>query len=84
MELEQSPQEYFKDLVESAIDHQHIRTDDIVTFYLVNLLVNCIESEKLYKYDEPLAITFSKAFQSSSISQGVIFRQVGDFSLYLS
>ncbi len=84
MKLEQSPQEYFKNLVESAIAHQHIETDDIAKFYLVNLLVNCIESEKMDMSDEPLAITFSKAFQSSSVKQGIILRRVGDFSLYLS
>lgn len=84
MKFEQSPQEYFKNLVESAIDHQHIETDDIAKFYLVNLLVNCIESEKTNISDEPLAITFNKAFQSSSVKQGIILRQVGDFSLYLS
>ena len=84
MKLEQSPQEYFKDLVESAIHHQHVKTDDTAKFYLVNLLVNSIESKKMHMSDEPLAITFSKAFQRSSAKQGVILREVGDFSLYLS
>ena len=84
MRLEQSPTEYFKDLVESAIDHQHLEADEMVRFYLVQLLVNSIESAKVYTDDEPLAIAFGKAFQTGLVKQGMILRQIGDFSLYLS
>ncbi|MFQ5901872.1 MAG: hypothetical protein ACE5IH_09990 [Thermodesulfobacteriota bacterium] len=81
---EESSTEYFKELVESAIRHQSVHTDEMVKFYIVNLLVNCIESEKFYEHDEPIAITLNKALQASFAEQAVIFRHIGDIALYIS
>ena len=35
---EQTPTEYFKELVESSLSRQHVRAGDLTEFYLVNLL----------------------------------------------
>lgn len=80
----QSSTEYFKELVENAIEHQGVTASEMVRFYIVNLLASCVESENLYKHDEPLAITFTRATQASFAEQVIIFRHVGDFSLYIS
>ena len=34
----ESPVEYFRELVESAMRHQHLATHELTSFYLVNLL----------------------------------------------
>ena len=81
---EQSSTEYFKRLVEQAFKHQHVDTNVMVSFYIVNLLVRCIAAEETSNGDEPLAITFTKATQSSLAEQSIIFRRIGDLSLYLS
>ena len=81
---EQSSTEYFKGLVEQAFKHQHVDTNVMVSFYIVNLLVKCIAAEETSNGDEPLAITFTKATQSSLAEQSIIFRRIGDLSLYLS
>ncbi|MCP3677816.1 MAG: hypothetical protein GY721_09565 [Deltaproteobacteria bacterium] len=81
---EQSSTEYFKELVEQAFKHQHVDTNVMVSFYIVNLLVKCIAAEETSHGDEPLAITFTKATQSSMAEQSILFRRIGDLSLYLS
>jgi hypothetical protein len=81
---EQSSTEYFKGLVEQAFKHQHVDTNVMVSFYIVNLLVRCIAAEETSNGDEPLAITFTKATHSSLAEQSIIFRRIGDLSLYLS
>ena len=35
---EQTPTEYFKELVESALARQHVQAGDLTEYYLVNLL----------------------------------------------
>ncbi|MFQ5586720.1 MAG: hypothetical protein ACE5GF_07860, partial [Thermodesulfobacteriota bacterium] len=67
-----------------AIKHQHVTTDKMVSFYLVNLLVKCIDAEEFHSNEEPLAIVFNRATQSSLAEQSIIFRRIGDLSLYLS
>ncbi len=70
---EQSSTEYFKRLVEQAFKHQHVDTNVMVSFYIVNLLVKCIAAEETSRGDEPLAITFTKATQSSMAEQSILF-----------
>jgi len=81
---EQSSTEYFKELVESAIKHQQVTTDETVRYYIVNLLVKCVDADELHDDDEPLAITFNKATRASLSKQSMIYRRIGDLSLYLS
>ena len=35
---EQTPAEYFKELVDSALARQHVQAGDLTSYYLVNLL----------------------------------------------
>jgi len=81
---EQSSTEYFKEMVESAIRHQKVTTDVMVSYYIVNLLVRCVKADELHDDDEPLAIIFNKATSASLAEQSVIYRRIGDLSLYLS
>lgn len=79
--------EYFKELVDTAMDHQDIETDESVAFYIVNLLSEYIETEKSFPEeasDEPLIMLLNSAMNSEYNERIRKFKQVGDFSLFVS
>ncbi len=38
----ESAVEYFKELVEAAVERQRLEADELTSFYVVNLLVGCV------------------------------------------
>ncbi|OGL38313.1 MAG: hypothetical protein A2042_08655 [Candidatus Schekmanbacteria bacterium GWA2_38_11] len=81
--------EFFKESVSIAIEKQKIKTNEIVEFYIVNLLSEFGSIKKVYERDkneenEPIAILFLKTFHSSLSEQIKGFKKVGDFSLFIS
>lgn len=80
----ESPAEYFKELVESAIYHQHLAATALTSFYLVNLLTGFVHIDRSTEGDEPLGIRFTKALQSGGVRQRDELRGVGDHSLFIS
>lgn len=79
--------EYFKDLVEKAMDRQEIHTDETVTFYIVNLLSECVKTEVSFpegSNDEPLIMLLNHALKSDYGGRVRRFKQIGDFSLFIS
>ena len=81
----ETPSEYFRELVESALHHQHLATRDLTTFYLVNLLTGFMHVDRAdADDDEPLGVRFAKALQDGGIRQRDGLRQVGDLSLFIS
>jgi hypothetical protein len=84
---EQTPTEYFKDLVESALARQHIQAADLTEYYLVNLLCQYIRldgASGLGDAGEPLAVRLARALQSGGLEQRARLRSLGDFSLFMS
>lgn len=84
---EQTPTEYFKDLVESALARQHVQAADLTEYYLVNLLCQYIRSDassSLGDEGEPLAVRLARALQSGGLEQRARLRRLGDFSLFMS
>lgn len=84
MQIETTPTTYFKDMVDTAIKHQHVKTDIVVEFYLVNLLTDFVNAEKIKKINEPIAIVMYKALNSGLNEQCALFKEIGDSSLYIS
>ena len=41
----QAPAEYFKELVESALERQHVQAADLTAYYLVNLLCQFVRPD---------------------------------------
>ena len=41
----ESPTEYFRELVESAMQHQRLTAGEHTSFYIVNLLTGCLHIE---------------------------------------
>ena len=81
----ESPTEYFRELVESAMHHQHLEADELTSFYVVNLLTGCIHLDRSPGADDqPLGVKLVKALQAAGVAQRDALRQVGDASLFIS
>ena len=81
----ESPTEYFRDLVETAMQHQRLAARELTSFYLVNLLAGFIRVDHpAAAVDEPLGVRFAKALQTAGIQQRDALRKVGDLSLFIS
>lgn len=84
---EQTPAEYFKDLVASSLARQHIQAADLTEYYLVNLLCQYVrlDAAAAAREDgEPLAVRLARALQSVGSEQRARLRSLGDFSLFMS
>ena len=84
---EQSPAEYFKELIESALARQHLQAGDLTTYYLVNLLCQFVRLDAATGADdhaEPLALRLGRALESGGMEQRLRLRRLGDFSLFVS
>jgi hypothetical protein len=82
----ESPAEYFKELVETAIEHQHVAVRELTSFYLVNLLTGFVQFERSSSStaDEPLGVRLTRALQTGGSRQRDGLREVGDLSLFIS
>jgi hypothetical protein len=81
----ESPSEYFRELVESALQRQHLAAGELTSFYLVNLLAGFVHFERSPAAgDEPLGVRLAKALQAAGVRQRDGLRQVGDLSLFIS
>ena len=79
----ETPMEYFKDLVESAIERQGVLSSEEATFYLVNLLAGFVSPEPpggRSLLDEPLAVRLARALQTGGVQQREGLRRVGDLA----
>ena len=82
----ESPIEYFRDLVESAMQHQHLAARETTSFYLVNLLAGFVHVDRSSAVGDevPLGVRFARALQEGGARQRDGLRQVGDESLFVS
>ena len=87
---EEKPVEYFREMVNTAVEDLHIHANEEVIFYIVNLLAEFLKIENLYmdldpKADEePLTVLLEKALNSDQNEQIMRFKHLGDFSLFIS
>jgi len=82
----ESPAEYFKELVETALEHQQVAVRDLTSFYLVNLLTGFVHFDRSSAgaADEPLGMRLARALQAGGSRQRDGLREVGDLSLFIS
>ena len=82
----ESPAEYFKELVETALERQHVAVRDLTSFYLVNLLAGFVHFDRpaAGTADEALGIRLARALQAGGSRQRDGLREVGDLSLFIS
>jgi hypothetical protein len=84
---EQTPAEYFKDLIESALSRQHLRATELTSYYLVDLMCRFMRPDRRIPFHEepgePLALRLARALESGGLEQRARLRNLGDFSLFM-
>ncbi len=79
--------EYFRGLVEEAMDHQHVDADELTAGYVVHMLSMFARrdghTESAFS-NEPLAMRLGQALETGGSRQRALLREVGDASLFIS
>lgn len=81
---DQTPAEYFKELVDAALARQRVPAGDLTTYYLVNLLCQFVRLQGTPEADQPLALRLQHALQTGGVEGRSRLRRLGDFSLFVS
>lgn len=85
----ESPIEYFKELVEDALSHQHLQADEMTTFYVVNLLAGFVRidrgvAEGVGPDGEALGVRLLRSLEADDSRNRAALRRVGDLTLFIS
>jgi hypothetical protein len=80
----ESTTEFFRELVEAAMQNQHVEAHELTSYYVVNLLAGFVHSDAQTVDEEPLGPRLARALQSAGAAQRCALRQVGDQSLFIS
>lgn len=82
----ESPTDYFRELVEAAMQNQHVSAQELTTFYVVNLLAAFVRFDRspAAGEDEALGVRYARAMQAAGVAQRDGLRKVGDTSLFIS
>jgi hypothetical protein len=81
----ESAVEYFKELVDGAMEHQRLEADEHTAFYVVQLLAGFMQQPASDSgADAPLAIQLARALESGGVRQRLGLKQIGDVSLFVS
>jgi hypothetical protein len=86
--VDQTPTEYFRELVESALSRQQLRPNELTSYYLVDLLCRFVRPDQRIPFGDdtgqPLALRLGRALGSGGMEQRARLRNLGDFSLFMS
>jgi hypothetical protein len=85
--VSKSAQEFFRDLVSDALAHRGTKVQEATEFYLVNLLAQYLERERLFaggKSPEPLALILKHALEGDHQARWRNLKKLGDTSLFVS
>jgi hypothetical protein len=79
----ESAVEYFKDLVDRALTHQGVATQELTSYYVVQLLAGFLQQPE--NLDEgPLSVRLVQALESGGMRQRASLKQIGDLSLFIA
>jgi len=79
----ESPTEFFRELVEAAMQNQRVSAHELTSFYVVNLLTGFVHADSRTG-DAPLCTKLARALQAAGSAQRDDLRSVGDQSLFFS
>jgi hypothetical protein len=86
-----SAKEYFRDLVVDALAHRQLRIQEATEYYLVNLLSENLQRERLFAPEptgetglEPLALILKRALEGDREARWRNLKRLGDTSLFVS
>jgi hypothetical protein len=89
--LDQSPQEFFRELVSGTLAHRRLRVQEGTEFYLVRLLARFLEREELFAPTpegssevEPLALLLLRALEEGRRQRREGLKRLGDTSLFVA
>ena len=80
----ESPTEFFRELVETAMQNQRVSAHELTSFYVVNLLTGFVHGDARPDDGEPLGTRLARALQTAGVAQRDCLRKVGDQSLFIS
>ena len=82
----ESAVEYFKELVDVALSHQRLNTQELTTYYVVQLLASFLQRPLTddTRDDTPLAVRLAQALESGGARQRVTLKEIGDVALFVS
>jgi hypothetical protein len=82
----ESAVEYFKELVDGAIEHQRLHATELAAYYVVQMLAAFAErpATDAGVAQTPLALRLAEALDSAGTKQRTGLKQVGDVSLFMS
>jgi hypothetical protein len=85
---EQTPVEFFKDHIESAMARQRLHAKGLTSYYLVDLLCRFTRPDTRIPFNDdstaPLALRLKRALDAAGMEQRARLRNLGDFSLFMS
>jgi len=83
---QESAVEYFKELVDGALTHQGLATQELTAFYVVQLLTSFLQRPASGDAEDqmPLAVRLAQALETGGVRQRESLRQIGDVSLFIS
>ena len=82
----ESAVEFFKELVDVALSHQRLNTQELTAYYVVQLLASFLQrplSEDRSDHT-PLALKLAQALESGGARQRVTLKEIGDVALFAS
>ena len=82
----ESAVEYFKELVDVALSHQRLNTQELTAYYVVQLLASFLQRplNDDTRDDPPLALRLAQALESGGARQRVTLKEIGDVALFVS
>lgn len=75
--------EFFKELVDGALAHQHVVATEMTSFYVVQLLTGYLQ-RPVAEGEAPLALQLAEALERGGSQQRESLRRIGDRSLFIS
>jgi hypothetical protein len=82
----ESAVEYFKELVDGALSHQGLATQELTAFYVVHLLTSFLQRPASGDHadETPLGFRLAQALESGGIRQRTRLKHIGDVALFVS
>ena len=82
----ESAVEYFKELVDGALSHQGLATQELTAYYVVQLLASFLQRRFITVEDDgtPLALRLGRALDSGGSRQRTTLKEIGDVALFVS
>ena len=82
----ESAVEYFKELVDGALSHQGLATQELTAYYVVQLLASFLQRRLTADQDAgtALALRLGRALDSAGIQQRATLKEIGDVALFVS